>query len=201
MPTAVERLTALRPRAVRALPTLAALLLLAGAFAMSRVARQRIDELRPVVERLEQLRATAERWQRDFVPASSAEMLAWRAVEDRVRTLGTFPDERLALAERIAAAAEGGGMRGVRVLFLSADSAGAGGFTRPTVGRIAFRPADYSLVLQGHGSLDAVHRALVALPPSVLVRHVALVREEGAVRLSAQILVFERSEAHATPGT
>jgi hypothetical protein len=121
--------------------------------------------------------------------ADSSEVANFRAAF-RPATLEptTLPDsmatsvdraERVTLAQDIATAAEGAGLRDVRVRFGGADSSGSAPPPLPQVTADPPTVASYTLVLECSGGLGAVLSVVTHLPPSIALERLSAVGDKG----------------------
>jgi len=99
-------------------------------------------------------------------------------------------DDRVALAQEVAARAEALGLSSVRVRFTPADSA------MPPQTPAFSAVASYALTLDADGSLGDVLSLLRRLPPSVALTRLGAVRAHGTTRHHLSFAVLE-----ATPDT
>lgn len=140
----------------------------------SRAGAERRAELRSARVTL----ATFADWRRRYRPAVAAESIAWRRAWMEVRDLGVIGDERLAVTQHVARAAEFAGLQGVRVLIDGPDTTGSD--ARLSTSQVRRRPAAFGLVVECRGNLRSVLAFLGALPPSVAPTSVNLLRQDGA---------------------
>lgn len=133
--------------------------------------------------------ATFADWRRRYRPAVAAESLAWRRAWMEVRDLGVLGDERLAVTQHVARAAEFAGLESVRVLIEEPDTTGSE--ARLSTPQVRRRTAPFSLVVECRGNLQSVLAFLGALPPSVAPTGLSLVRQEGRARHRLTLAVYE----------
>lgn len=126
-----------------------------------------------------------------YAPAVAAESLAWRRTWLELRALGVLEggDERLATTQAVSRVAEEAGLRDVRVLIGPPDTTGLE--TRLSTEGIRRKPAPFSLALEGQGGMRSVIRFIGALPSSVAVTRVGLVRQNGPQRHRISLAVYE----------
>jgi hypothetical protein len=128
-------------------------------------------------------------WRSRYRPAVAAESIAWRRAWMEVRDLGILGDERLAITQHVARAAEFAGLQSVRVLIGEPDTTGSD--ARLSTRQVRRRPAPFSLVVECRGNLQSVLAFLGALPPSVAATSMSLVRQEGSARHRLTLAVYE----------
>lgn len=141
--------------------------------------------------------ATFAEWRRRYQPAVAAESIGWRRAWMEVRDLGIVGDERVAITQRVARAAEFAGLRNVRVLIGEPDTTGSD--TRLSTGRVRREPAPFGLVVECRGDLQAVIAFLGALPPSVAVTTMRLVRQDRPGRHRLTLAVYELDLGNVSP--
>lgn len=133
--------------------------------------------------------ATFDDWRSRYRPAIAAESIAWRRAWMEVRDLGVLGDERLAVTQHVARAAEYAGLQSVRVLIEEPDTTGSD--ARLSTREVRRRAAPFSLVVECRGNLQSVLAFLGALPPSVAATNMHLVRQEGNARHRLTLAVYE----------
>lgn len=140
-----------------------------------------------------------------YAPAVAAESIAWRRTMMELQDLGVGGDERLALTQSVALAAESAGLENVKVLIGEADTTARDG--RPSRGGVGRKSASFGLTVEGRGGMAALLTFLGRLPRSVDATQVGMVRHpsEGAshrVSLVVYELTFDNdpSSGLRTPG-
>jgi hypothetical protein len=133
--------------------------------------------------------ATFADWRTRYRPAVAAESIAWRRAWMEMRDLGILGDERLAVTQHVARAAEFAGLQSVHVLIEAADTTGSD--ARLSTRQVRRRAAPFSLVVECRGNLQSVLAFLGALPPSVAATSMNLVRQEGSARHRFTLAVYE----------
>jgi hypothetical protein len=116
-----------------------------------------------------------------------------------VRDLGILGDERLAVTQHVARAAEFAGLRSVRVLIEESDTTGSD--ARLSTRQVRRRAAPFSLVVECRGNLQSVLAFLGALPPSVAVTSMSLVRQAGNARHRLTLAVYELDFQNGPPAS
>lgn len=156
------------------------------------------DERRVELRRAEATLATFADWRSRYRPAVAAESIAWRRAWMEVRDLGVLGDERLALTQHVARAAEYAGLENVRVLIDEPDTTGSD--ARLSTRDVRRHPATFGLVVECRGNLQSVLAFLGALPPSVAPTSVNLVRQEGgSARHRLTLAVYELEIENVPP--
>ncbi len=166
------------------------LLALALALWVGIPARRQAALLKAEAERLERIVKASESWASGFQPASSEETLAWQNTGFEVQKLGAAPSDRLTLAQVIARRAEDVGFRGVRVNFAAGADSASQSSPRQVGGRL-FRPAQYGIVVEAHGSLNQASALIGVLPNAVVVRNVVTRRSGNDVKSIFSLAVYE----------
>ena len=134
---------------------------------------------------------------RRYEPAVATESIAWRRTWLQLRELGVSGDERLAVTERVARAAETAGLRDVRVDISDSDTTGQQ--ARLPTGGVQSTPAPFSLLVECRGGLASVIAFLGQLPPSVAPTAVSLVRQDGRASHRILLAVYELTFSNGAP--
>ncbi len=166
------------------------LLALALALWVGIPARRQAALLKAEAERLERIVKASESWASGFQPASSEETLAWQNTGFEIQKLGATPSDRLTIAQVIARRAEDVGFRGVRVNFTAGADSASQSSPRQVGGRL-FRPAQYGIVVEAHGSLNQASALIGVLPNAVVVRSVVTKRSGNDVTSTFSLAVYE----------
>lgn len=184
----------LTPAATRVAAAMLGIVLLAWAGTRaSRAGFQRRAALREARATL----ATFAEWRSRYRPAVAAESIAWRRAWMEVRDLGILGDERLAVTQHVARAAEFAGLQSVRVLIEEPDTTGSE--ERLSTRQVRRRAAPFSLVVECRGNLQSVLAFLGALPPSVAATSMSLVRQDNSARHRLTLAVYELDIEHVSP--
>jgi hypothetical protein len=141
--------------------------------------------------------ATFADWRKRYMPAVAAESIAWRRTLMELHALGVIGDERLTLTQAIARAAEGAGLRDVRVLIVTADTTGSD--ARLSTEGVRRQSAPFGLVVECRGNLQAVVTFLGELPSSVAPTTLSLVRQDGRARHRLSLAVYELQFSNGPP--
>lgn len=172
---------------------LALVLLGWSAVRSSRVESARRTELRRVTATLENFADLRRR----YTPAVAAESIAWRRTWMELRELGVSGDERLAITQRVARAAELAGLRDVRVHITSSDTAGEQ--ARLHTEGVQSSSAPFSLLVECRGGLQEVVAFLGELPLSVEPTRLGLVRQDGRGQHRISLAVYELTFTNGVP--
>lgn len=132
-----------------------------------------------------------------YEPAVAAESIAWRRIWMELRELGVVGDERLALTQRVARAAEVAGLRDVKVLIGEPDTTGQQ--ARLSTEGVQSKSAPFSLVVECRGGLQSVIGFLGQLPPSVTPTRLSLVRQDGRGPHRISLAVYELTFSSGVP--
>lgn len=125
-----------------------------------------------------------------YSPAAAAESIAWRRTWMELQDLGTSGDERLAMTQSVALAAESAGLRDVKVLIAGSDTTRVD--KRHSKGGVGRRSASFSLNVECRGSMASILTFLGRLPPSVTATQLAMTRlVEGGARHRISLAVYE----------
>ena len=189
-----KQAAALNPAVTRLIAAvLGAGLLVWGGIHAARAGTANRAELR----RAEATVATFADWRRRYRPAVAAESIAWRRTLMELQALGVIGDERLALTQAIARAAEIAGLRDVRVHIGAADTTGSD--ARLSTEGVRRQSAPFGLVVECRGNLQAVVSFLGELPASVAPTTLSLVRQDGRGRHRLSLAVYELQFSNAPP--
>ncbi|HYC51278.1 MAG TPA: hypothetical protein VEB19_09250 [Gemmatimonadaceae bacterium] len=140
--------------------------------------------------------ATFSEWQRTYQPAAAAESIAWRRTWMALQDLGVVGDERLALTQGVARAAEFAGLRDVRVTIANEPDT-TGSDERLSTDGVRRQSAPFGLLVECRGNLQAVVDFLGDLPPSVATTGLTLARQDGRARHRFTLAVYELQFANA----
>ncbi len=132
-----------------------------------------------------------------YEPAVAAESIAWRRIWMEMQELGVIGDERLALTQRVARAAEVAGLREVKVLIGEPDTTGQP--ARLSTEGVQSKSAPFSLLVEGRGGLQSVIGFLGQLPPSVAPTRLSLVRQDGRGPHRISLAVYELTFTNGAP--
>jgi hypothetical protein len=149
--------------------------------------RRAAEPLRAETTRLSAAAAELSEFRAAFVPSTPEGELRLSLLAD---SLGgaVARDDRMALAQRVAASAEALGLTRVRVRFTPADS-----ITTParSLMNIRTKVADYSLAIDAVGSFSTVLELLGQLPTSIVLERLAAVRALPATQYRLSFAILE----------
>lgn len=173
----------------------ALLVLTIAAVTLGLDARRRLEPARAGLARLRAAASEIASFRSSIDPAS-LNTLASDATSPHV---AIDPGDRFSVARRVVALAEELGLSDVRIRVAPRDSVAEP--TRPTLVRASVRVADYSLALEGSGSLANVLTLVHRLPASVALQRLAGARESGRTRYRLVLAVFESFDTPSAPIT
>jgi len=151
-------------------------------------ARRALGPLRAEATRLSMTASEITRFRASFAPAPRAQDLR---LDQRGDSLGVSVsrDERVSLAQQVAAHAEALGLANVRVRFAPRDTGVAP--ARPELTAVTVAVADYSLSVDCDGGLAAVLSLVNELPASVALQRITAAKVRGTTRYRLTFAVFE----------
>lgn len=135
------------------------------------------------------VRAAATRISQQFVPATTGETDEWARTTQEASEFGTTEALKVALAQTVSRIGEVAGMSGVKASFAGADSLGSAG--PRTIGELTFQPASFALRLEGSGSVGAMSRVVLRLPPAIEITSLTLGGDSGALKGTFQLAVYQ----------
>lgn len=199
MPESQARLEPHKASAIRPVHTLIAAAAVAFVvLAWSGVRVSRLESARRLeLRRADASLATFADLRKRYEPAVAAESIAWRRTWMEMRELGVTGDERLALTQRVARAAELVGLRDVRVFIGEADTTGQQ--ARLVTEGVRSTSAPFSLLVECRGGLQQVVAFLGELPLSVEPTRLGLVRQDGRGPHRISLAVYELTFANGVP--
>ena len=153
-----------------------------SAWKTTKVAREKTEEAVAI-------RATAERFAQQFMPASTAESEEWSRSTAEAAEFGSPEAAKLSLAQTVSRIAEVAGMSGVRASFAGLDSAGAA--QSRNLGDLTFESATFGLRLEGSGSVPAVSRVILRLPPSTEINSISLSGNTDELKATFHLAVYQ----------
>jgi len=155
-------------------------------------ARRAAEPARLENGRLRQSASEVASFRKAFTPAAAEQDVRIARLNDSLG-VAVSRDNRVALAQQIAARAESLGLTGVRVKFAGVDSAAAP--TRPETSGGSIIVADYSLVIECDGTLANVLALVNELPASVAVQRISAAQDRSAAQFRLVLGVFEQAGA------
>lgn len=135
------------------------------------------------------LRETATRFSQRFLPASSVETDEWARTTEEVGRFASPESAQLSLAQTISRIAEVAGMSAAKASFTPPDTVG---FVEPrAMGDFTFQTAPYGVRLEGSGSVLAVSRVILRLPPATEILSLSLDGDTDRPRATFQLAVYQ----------
>lgn len=135
------------------------------------------------------MRETATRFSRQFLPASSAESDEWARTTDEAAGFASPESAKLSLAQTISRIAEVAGMSAAKASFTTPDTVG---FVEPRVmGDVTFQTAPYGIKLEGSGSVLAISRLILRLPPATETLSLSLAGDTDRPKATFQLAVYQ----------
>jgi site-specific recombinase XerC len=182
------------PAITRLAAALIAVVLLAWSGSrISRIASVKATQL----NRAKSTLATFASLRQKYEPAVAAESIAWRRTWMELQDLGIIGDERLAITQSVARAAEAAGLRDVKVLIGPPDTTGSE--ARLSTEGVRRKAAPFSLLVESRGGLRSVVAFLGHLPPSVAATQLSLVRQDGHRSHKISLAVYELIFSNGPP--
>jgi hypothetical protein len=164
-------------------------LLAVGVFvSLGVAARRRIEPVRAELTKLTAATAEVSEFRGAFRTSTPAQDARVQNLPDSF-AIALSRDQRVSLAEQIAARAERAGLSDVRVKFALPDSAATP--ERPDLLRTSVGVADYTLSVECTGGFAAVLSLVNHLPPSVALQRVVGARMKGGGQYRLILAVFE----------
>jgi hypothetical protein len=155
-------------------------------------ARKQGEPLRAELTKLQSASAEIASFRSAFKSASPEQDLRVAQLTDSL-SIAVPREQRVALAQRIAAEADAVGLSDVRVRFATPDSAPAP--VRPDLVRAPVGVADYSIAVECYGGFSNVLSLVNRLPASVAVQRIVGADVNGRSHFQIALAVFETSTA------
>jgi hypothetical protein len=153
-----------------------------SAWRTTKAARAQIGEVVAV-------RETGTRFARQFVPATTGETDEWSRTTSEAAEFGAAEALKVSTAQTVSRIAEVAGMSAVKASFTPLDSVGAAG--PRNLGGISFQQATYGLRLEAVGSVPAVARVILRLPPATEITSLTLSGDAEALKATFQLAVYQ----------
>lgn len=150
-------------------------------------AREITKEARAGVVEAAAIRATATRFSQQFMPATTGETDEWARTTAEAAEFGTPEALKVATAQTVSRIAETAGLSSVRASFTPVEGLAE---TR-NIGDLTFRPATFGLRLEGNGTIAAVSRVILRLPPSTEITSLSLAGDSDALKATFQLAVYQ----------
>lgn len=135
------------------------------------------------------IRGTATRFGQQFLPATTAETDEWGRTTQEAAEYGTAEALKVSLAQTVSRIAEVAGMSSAKASFTPTDSLGA--LQTRNIGDVAFQPATFGLRLEANGSLSALARVILRLPPATEITALSLSGDTGEPKATFQLAVYQ----------
>lgn len=135
------------------------------------------------------IRETATRFSQQFVPATIGETEEWSRTTEEAAAFGTPEVTKVALAQIVSRIAEVAGMSTVKVSFTPPDSVGLADTRR--MGDLTFEPSAFGLRLEANGTVPALARVILRLPPSTEITSLSLTGDTGALKATFHMAVYQ----------
>jgi hypothetical protein len=135
------------------------------------------------------IRVTATRFSQQFMPATTGETDEWARTTAEAAEFGTPEALKVATAQTVSRIAETAGLSRARASFSSADAVGLAN-TR-NMGDLVFQPGTFGLRLEGSGTISAVSRVILRLPPSTEITSLSLAGDTDELKATFQLAVYQ----------
>lgn len=135
------------------------------------------------------VRETATRFAQQFVPATMAETDEWARTTQEAAEYGTAEALKVSLAQTVSRIAEVAGTSSARASFTPTDSVGA--LQTRNIGDVTFQPATFGLRLEANGSLSALARVILRLPPATEITALSLSGDTGEPKGTFHLGVYQ----------
>ena len=135
------------------------------------------------------IRVTATRFSRQFIPATTGETDEWARTTTEAADFGTPEALKVATAQTVSRIAEVAGLSTARASFSPVEAVGLAE-TR-NMGDLIFQPATFGLRLEGNGTISAVSRVILRLPPSTEITALSLAGDTDELKATFQLAVYQ----------
>lgn len=152
-------------------------------------AREITKEARADTREAGAIRATATRFSQQFVPATTGETDEWARTTGAAAEFGSPEPLRLSLLEIVSRTAEVAGMSTVSATFTPTESVGLADTRK--MGDLTFQPGTFGLRLEGNGTISAVSRVILRLPPSTEITSLSLAGDTDELKATFQLAVYQ----------
>lgn len=152
-------------------------------------ARAIANEAEAGIEEAAAIRVTATRFSQQFVPATTGETDEWARTTAEAAEFGTPEALKVATAQTVSRIAETAGFSRARASFTPVEAVGLAE-TR-NMGDLIFQPATFGLRLEGNGTISAVSRVILRLPPSTEITSLSLAGDSDALKATFQLAVYQ----------
>jgi len=135
------------------------------------------------------MRETATRFSQQFLPASEAESEEWARTSEEVAMFASPESAQLSIAQTISRIAEVAGMSSAKASFTPPDTVGF--VETRNMGEFSFQTAPYGISLEGSGSILAVSRVILRLPPATEILTLSLGGDTEQLKATFQLAVYQ----------
>lgn len=135
------------------------------------------------------MRGTATRFSQQFLPASVAETDEWARTTEEVAGFASPEPAKLSLAQTISRIAEVAGMSAAKASFTPPDTVGY--VEQRAMGDVTYQTAPYGIKLEGSGSLLAISRVILRLPPATETLTLSLTGDTDRPKATFQLVVYQ----------
>jgi hypothetical protein len=135
------------------------------------------------------IRVTATRFSQQFMPATTGETDEWARTTAEAAEFGTPEALKVATAQTVSRIAETAGFSRARASFSPVEAVGLAE-TR-NMGDLVFQPATFGLRLEGTGTISAVSRVILRLPPSTEITSLSLAGDSDELKATFQLAVYQ----------
>lgn len=136
-----------------------------------------------------QIRVTATRFSQQFMAATTGETDEWARTTAEAAEFGTPEALKVATAQTVSRIAEVAGMSAVKVSFIPPDSVGLADSRR--MGDLTFEPGAFGLRLEATGTVPALARVILRLPPSTEITSLSLAGDTGELKATFHLAVYQ----------
>lgn len=152
-------------------------------------ARAIAKEAEVEIEEATAIRVTATRFSQQFMPATMGETDEWARTTTEAAEFGAPEALKVATAQTVSRIAETAGMSRARASFSPVEAVGLA-VTR-NMGDLVFQPATFGLRLEGNGTIPAVSRVILRLPPSTEITSLSLAGDTDELKATFQLAVYQ----------
>lgn len=135
------------------------------------------------------IRETATRFSQQFMPATTGETDEWQRTTQEAAEFGTTEALKMSLAQTVSRIGEVAGMSTVKASFTGTEAVGLAD-TRE-MGDLTFQPATFGLRLEANGTVPAVSRVILRLPPAVEITSLSLTGGGEEMKATFQLAVYQ----------
>lgn len=137
------------------------------------------------------LRTSATRFSQQFSAATTSETDDWARTTEDAAGFGSPEASKVSLAQTVSRIAEVAGMTRAKVSFTASD--GSGVAPPRAIGELSFQRAAYGLRLEATGSISAVSRVILRLPPATEITSLSISGSSDAPSATFDLVVYQPS--------